>query len=68
MVTVTGPSPARKRSLRRAAYVAFGSEATRDDVLWALSQQFHYPYAASEDAQFHEELVTAIDPFCDQAE
>ena len=42
--------------------------ATREDVLWALSQQFHYPYAASETAQFHEELVTAIDPFCDQAE
>jgi len=42
--------------------------ATREDVLWALSQQFHYPYAAGEAVQFHEELVTAIDPFCDQAE
>jgi protein-tyrosine kinase len=42
--------------------------ASRDDVLWALSQQFHYPYAAREGAHFNEELVAAIDPFCDQAE
>jgi chain length determinant protein tyrosine kinase EpsG len=42
--------------------------ASRDDVLWALSQQFHYPYAAREGANFNEELVAAIDPFCDQAE
>ena len=42
--------------------------ASREDVLWALSQQFHYPYAPSENAHFHEELVAAVDPFCDQAE
>src|SRR5882724_7981439 len=42
--------------------------ASRDDVLWALSQQFHYPYAAREGGHFHEELVAAVDPFCDQAE
>src|SRR5262245_56147970 len=29
--------------------------ASRDDVLWALSQQFHYPYAAREGADFNEE-------------
>lgn len=42
--------------------------ATSDDVLWALSQQFHYPYATSESADFHEELVAATDPFGDEAE
>lgn len=42
--------------------------ATSDDVLWALSQQFHYPYAPSETAPFNEELVAATDPFGDEAE
>lgn len=42
--------------------------ATGDDVLWALSQQFHYPYAPSEGARFHDELVVASDPFSDHAE
>ena len=41
---------------------------THDDVLWALSQQFHYPYPL--DASLHDrnELVVATDPFSDQAE
>jgi protein-tyrosine kinase len=43
--------------------------ATRDDVLWALSQQFHYPYAtAGEVPALNEELITAIDPFSDESE
>ena len=42
--------------------------ASHEDVLWALSQQFHYPYAPHEGGNFNEELVTAIDPFSDQAE
>jgi len=42
--------------------------ASSEDVLWALSQQFHYPYASNEGAQFDPELVTAIDPFGEQAE
>jgi protein-tyrosine kinase len=43
--------------------------ATRDDVLWALAQQFHYPYAAQGDvASLNEELITAIDPFSDESE
>ena len=43
--------------------------ASRDDVLWALSQQFHYPYAAEGDlAQLSAELVTASDPFGEAAE
>lgn len=42
--------------------------ASRDDVLWALSQQFDYPYALSGSASFDPELVAANDPFGAQAE
>jgi chain length determinant protein tyrosine kinase EpsG len=41
--------------------------ARREDVLWALSQQFHYPYAIDE-KQVNPELVVAAKPFCDEAE
>lgn len=41
--------------------------ARREDVLWALSQQFHYPYA-NDKKQVTEELVVAASPFSDQAE
>ena len=48
------------------AAVALGL-AKGEDVLWALSQQFHYPYApGSEKAS--EELVLASRPFGHQAE
>lgn len=42
--------------------------ATRDDVLWALSQQFHYPYAPGDGASFNSELIAAVDPFHRQTE
>lgn len=42
--------------------------ASRDDVLWALSQQFHYPYAPGDGATFNSELVAAVDPFSEQTE
>ena len=41
---------------------------SNDDVLWALSQQFHYPYAKDGGQQSHAELVVAADPFSAQAE
>lgn len=41
---------------------------TRDDVMWALSKQFHYPYASGDGARFNSELVAAIDPFHAQTE
>ncbi|MFL6699711.1 MAG: polysaccharide biosynthesis tyrosine autokinase [Vitreoscilla sp.] len=41
--------------------------ATDDDVVWALSQQFHYPYALGSSA-LHPELVAATSPFSDEAE
>lgn len=39
-----------------------------EDVLWALSQQFHYPYAPGSGAEASEELVLAHKPFGRQAE
>jgi protein-tyrosine kinase len=41
--------------------------ARREDVLWALSQQFNYPYAIDE-KQINPELVIAAQPFSDEAE
>ncbi len=43
--------------------------ASSGDVLWALSQQFHYPCATEDDAiALSDELVMARDPFGDDAE
>lgn len=50
-----------------AAAVALGY-VDDDDVLWALSQQFHYPYAPEELRHQNPELVIASAPFSDQAE
>jgi receptor protein-tyrosine kinase len=49
------------------AAIALGL-ATGDDVLWALSKQFHYPYAPERRSDLDPELVAAADPFSDDAE
>ena len=41
--------------------------ATSDDVVWALSQQFHYPYVPGQRPD-NPELVVAANPFSDEAE
>jgi len=54
--------------------VKFGEAAValglvqRDDVLWALSQQFDYPYANSATSAISAELQAAAQPFSAQAE
>jgi len=54
--------------------VKFGEAAVelglikREDVLWALSQQFHYPYAATQHRSISSELVAATNPFDAAAE
>ncbi len=54
--------------------VKFGEAAVelglvkREDVLWALSQQFHYPYAANRRNTISAELVVATNPFDAAAE
>ncbi len=49
------------------AAVALGL-VNSDDVLWALAQQFHYPYAAEGHDAFNPELVVHAKPFSEQAE
>lgn len=49
------------------AAVALGL-ANSDDVLWALAQQFHYPYAGEASTKLPAELVIATKPFSEQAE
>jgi protein-tyrosine kinase len=49
------------------AAVSLGYAST-DDVLFALAQQFHYPYAPDEQKQLSPELVALTKPFSNQAE
>lgn len=49
------------------AAVALG-HATDGDILYALSQQFHYPFAPEARRDLNPELVTATQPFSQQAE
>jgi chain length determinant protein tyrosine kinase EpsG len=58
----------RERGLRFGEAAIELKLASKSDVTWALSQQFHYPYASAEGASFNHELVVAVDPFGDQAE
>ena len=59
---------------QRANGVRFGEAAialgyaSADDVLFALSQQFHYPYAAEDRRKANPELVALNQPFGVQAE
>lgn len=59
---------------QRAHGVKFGEAAVelgfakREDVLWALAQQFHYPYAADGRKNISAELVVATSPFDSTAE
>lgn len=58
----------RKHGLRFGEAAVALKLATNDDVLWALSQQFHYPYAPNGKSDCNPELVVAANPFCEQAE
>ena len=59
---------------QRAQNIRFGEAAvalgfaSNDDVLFALSQQFHYPYAAEGQRKANPELVALNQPFGVQAE
>lgn len=59
----------REKNLRFGeAAIALGFAST-DDVLFALAQQFHYPYAPqADDNKLGAELVTLNQPFSQQAE
>ncbi len=58
----------RKNGVRFGeAAIALGY-ASADDVLFALAQQFHYPYAPEEKRKANPELVTLNAPFSVQSE
>ena len=60
--------------LQRERGIKFGEAAvalkyaSEKDVLWALGQQFHYPYSSQWSNEVSDELVVAANPFGDQAE
>ena len=49
------------------AAVALGL-ASKDDVIFALAQQFHYPYAPEEQRKLQGDLVALNEPFSARAE
>lgn len=58
----------RKNGIRFGeAAIALGY-ASSDDVLFALAQQFHYPYASESQREISPELVSLNQPFSDKAE
>lgn len=58
----------RDKSLRFGEAAVSLGFASNDDVLFALSQQFHYPYAAEDRRKASPELVALNQPFGVQAE
>lgn len=58
----------RRKGLRFGEAAMALKLITEDDVLYALSQQFHYPYAPHTRRDLSGELVAAMQPFSDQAE
>lgn len=58
----------RERGLRFGEAVVAMGIASADDVLQALSQQFHYPVASAARRADSPELVTLNEPFSDRAE
>ena len=59
--------PREKRVRFGEAAIALGY-ASADDVLMALAEQFHYPYAPEERRKLSPELVALNQPFSHQAE
>lgn len=58
----------RKRGLRFGEAAVALRLARSEDVLWALSQQFGYPYSPASKEQLGAELVVATEPFGARAE
>lgn len=58
----------RERGIRFGEAAIQLGFASTDDVLFALAQQFHYPYAPEDQRKLSPELVTLNQPFSAQAE
>lgn len=59
---------------QKAHQVRFGEAAValgfskREEIMWALAQQFHYAYAPHSSENVNQELVVAKSPFSDESE
>lgn len=58
----------RERGIRFGEAAVELGFASQEDVLYALSQQFHYPYAPEEQRKVSPELVALNEPFGTRAE
>jgi len=58
----------RENGLRFGESAVALGYASKEDVLFALSQQFHYPYAPEEKRKVNPELVALNEPFSPRAE
>ncbi len=56
------------RGLRFGEAAVALSLVSQADVLWALAQQFDYPYSQNNGGPNHTDLILASDPYCPQAE
>jgi len=71
---LTGEQVSQALEYQRINGVRFGEAAVAlgmarpEDIIWALSQQFHYPYAPVAERNLNEELVVANSPFSEQIE
>lgn len=58
----------REKGVRLGEAIIKLKLASAEDVMWALSQQFHYAYAANASTDLNAELVVAHRPFDDMVE
>lgn len=71
---LTGEDVQKALAYQRQHGVRFGDAAValglvrHEDVVWALAQQFRYPYTPLNDAAYSDELIVAKSPFSDEAE
>lgn len=71
---LTGEQVTQALDYQRAHGVRFGEAAVAlgmarpEDIIWALSQQFHYPYSPVAERNLNEELVVANSPFSENVE
>lgn len=71
---LTGEQVSQTLDYQREHGLRFGEAAVAlglaqpEDIIWALSQQFHYPYAPVAERSLNEELIVANAPFAEEVE
>lgn len=71
---LTGEQVSQTLDYQREHGLRFGEAAVAlglaqpEDIIWALSQQFHYPYAPLAERNLNDELIVANAPFAEEVE